>query len=64
MVKSISASEKKRGRPTTGLSKPIGLRLYPEQSAAVEEWIAAQPEPRPTLTESIRRLVELGLKAK
>jgi hypothetical protein len=38
----------------------IGLRVPPEFRRAVEVWAKAQPDP-PTLSEAIRRLVELGL---
>jgi hypothetical protein len=40
----------------------VGLRLYPEQDAAIEAWIARQPDPKPTKQEAIRRLVDKALK--
>jgi hypothetical protein len=49
-----------RGRPPTG-AKSIHLRLLPDQLASVKDWIAAQPKPRPSRPEAIRRLVDLGL---
>jgi hypothetical protein len=72
MVKSIitGISKKKRGRPalyegSEGKGAPqIGLRLPPPELAAVDGWIAKQPKPRPSRPVAIRRLVELGLKAK
>jgi len=58
---SISDVTKKRGRPiTTGKGFPITVRLQPDQLAALDAWIEAQPE-RPTRPEAIRRFVELGL---
>jgi hypothetical protein len=36
----------------------------PDQSAAIDSWIAKQKEPDLTRPEAIRRLVERGLKAK
>ncbi len=51
---SIADSGKKRGRPTTGIGSAIGLRLYPELDAALDAWIATQPEPRPSRPEAIR----------
>jgi hypothetical protein len=39
----------------------IHLRLLPDQLARVKVWIAAQPKPRPSRPEAIRRLVDLGL---
>jgi hypothetical protein len=63
MTKSISRTRKTRGRPPTG-AESIHLRVLPEQSAEVDAWIAKQKEPWLTRPEAIRRLVELGLKAK
>ena len=65
MVKSISASAKRRGRPvTTGTGTTIGVRMLDEPLAAIDTWIAKQKEPDLSRPEAIRRLVELGLKAK
>ncbi len=64
------SSKKKRGRPTLyegskGKGAPqIGLRLPPAELASVDAWIKDQPKPKPTRPVAIRRLVELGLKAK
>lgn len=64
------SSKKKRGRPplyegSEGKGAPqIGLRLPPTELKAVDEWVAAQPKPKPSRPEAIRRLVELGLVAK
>jgi|SRR5580692_9313959 hypothetical protein len=59
---SIPDNRKKRGRgrPATGIGKPVGLRLYPELEARLDAWIAKQKDPigRP---EAIRRLVEAAL---
>jgi hypothetical protein len=33
------------------------LRLYPELEAALDAWIAEQPEPRPSRPEAIRRIL-------
>jgi len=54
---SIADSSKKRGRPTTGIGKAIGLRLYPDLEARLDAWIARQPEPRPSRPEAIRRIL-------
>jgi hypothetical protein len=51
----IADSGKKRGRPSTGIGKSTGLRLYREEEAALDVWIASLPEPRPTRPEAIRR---------
>ena len=42
----------------------IGLRLPPPELAAIDTWIEKQPDPRPSRPVAIRRLVEIGLKAK
>ncbi len=51
------------GRPSTG-GESVHLRVLPDQSTAIDEWIAKQKEPGLTRPEAIRPLVELGLKAK
>jgi hypothetical protein len=51
---------KKRGRPATGKDPMMALRMSPEIKAAVEHW-AAQQADKPSRSEAIRRLVELGL---
>ena len=61
---SISDSNKKRGRPTTGIGKAIGLRLYPDLESRIDAWIKKQREPRPSKPEAIRQILEIGLKAK
>jgi len=40
----IAASCKSRGRPRTGIGKALGLRLYADMEAALDAWIADQPE--------------------
>jgi hypothetical protein len=63
MAKSISRTEKRtRGRPATNPTS-IHLTLAPGPLADVDRWIEKQKEP-PSRPEAIRRLVELGLKAK
>jgi hypothetical protein len=66
----IGSSKKKRGRPalyegSNGKGAPqIGLRLPPDDLAAVDAWIAKRKEPDLSRPEAIRRLVELGLTVK
>jgi hypothetical protein len=58
----IAGTEKRnRGRPKTGIGPNIGLRLYPELDAALDAWIAKQPEPRPSRPEAIRRILREAL---
>jgi len=65
MAKSIRVTTKKRrGRPaTTGRGIQVGERWHPPEIAALDIWIASQGE-KMTRAQAIRRLVELGLKAK
>jgi hypothetical protein len=54
---------KRPGRPATGQDPVTAIRLSKEIRAAVDTW-AAKQEDIPGRSEAIRRLVELGLKAK
>jgi hypothetical protein len=63
MNKSINVIKKVRGRPATGQGTLIGVRLQPSQLKALDAWIAKQDASQ-TRPEAVRRLVELGLKAK
>jgi hypothetical protein len=49
------------GRPPTGIGPAIGLRLYPDLEAKLDAWIKAQPEPKPSKPEAIRRLLGRAL---
>jgi hypothetical protein len=61
MKKSIlSAKQKSVGRPATGITPMMGFRAEPVTRAAIVRWAEKQPD-MPTLSEAIRRLVELGL---
>jgi hypothetical protein len=62
---SIVDNRKKRGRgrPRTGIGKPVGLRLYPELERRVDQWAARQAD-KPGRPEAIRRLIEIALAAK
>ena len=51
-------TKKKRGRKvTTGKGMLVGVRLLSGNLSALDTWIAAQPEPRPSRPEAIRRLL-------
>jgi hypothetical protein len=52
---------KKRGPKPTGQGTPVMVRLQPHQLEALDRWIEAQPEPRLTRPEALRRLADLGL---
>jgi len=63
MKRSITEIQKRgRGRPATGHDPSITSRIPEEIVAAVDKWAAKNDAP--TRAEAIRRLVELGLKAK
>jgi hypothetical protein len=49
---------------TTGKGTLIGVRFLTAPLARIDEWITRQSDPALTRPEAIRRLVELGLKAK
>jgi hypothetical protein len=65
MGKSIRVTTKKRrGRPaTTGKGTQIGERWHESELAAIDKWIESREEPM-TRGQAVRRLVEIGLKAK
>ena len=44
MTKSITDTQKNRGRPATGVTPISNLRLAPEVRAKIDAWIAEQPE--------------------
>jgi Arc/MetJ-type ribon-helix-helix transcriptional regulator len=62
MAKSISVTpKKKRGRPATGRDPHVTARLPQELIDAIELWAEKSSVSR---SEAIRRLVEIGLKAR
>ena len=60
MAKSIKVEPKRRGRPATGKDPLMGFRASPTMRASVVRWAESQSD-NPSLSEAIRRLVELGL---
>ena len=63
MARQTVITQKKRGPPATGKGLLIGVRLLNDPLAKLDCWIAQQGEPM-SRPEAIRRLVEIGLKAK
>ncbi|MCP3476723.1 hypothetical protein NLM33_41920 [Bradyrhizobium sp. CCGUVB1N3] len=63
MKKARTVKQKVMGRPRTGITPLMGFRADTATRAAIVRWAENQPD-KPTLSEAIRRLVELGLKAK
>jgi hypothetical protein len=62
MKKTSRVKQKVIGRPRTGTTPLMGFRADPVIRASIVRWAEDQPD-MPTLSEAIRRLVELGLKA-
>ena len=63
MKKKPLVRQKVFGRPRTGITPLIGFRAEPVIRASIVSWAEKQPD-MPTLSEAIRRLVELGLTVK
>jgi Arc/MetJ-type ribon-helix-helix transcriptional regulator len=61
MKKSTTGIQKLRGRPKSGQTPIHALRLPEELRTKIDAWIAAQPEPRPSRSEAIRRLLAEAL---
>jgi hypothetical protein len=61
MKKTIPVKQKVMGRPHSGITPLMCFRADPVIRASIVKWAEKQPD-RPTLSEAIRRLVELGLK--
>jgi hypothetical protein len=59
MKRSISAKQKKRGRPPTGVRPMIGLRLSEDDIERVDRWARERGMSR---SDAIRALIEQGLK--
>jgi regulator of PEP synthase PpsR (kinase-PPPase family) len=60
MKKTTPVKQKVMGRPRTGTTPLMGFRADPVIRASIVRWAEKQPD-MPTLSESIRRLVEIGL---
>lgn len=56
-----SASAKKIGRPSTGQTPVMSLRLPPELRARITAWIAASPDPEQSLSAAIIALIRTAL---
>jgi hypothetical protein len=63
MAKTTVLPKKKRGPSPTGKGTQIGERWHPAELVAIDKWIASQGEEL-SRGQAIRRLVEVGLKAK
>jgi hypothetical protein len=61
MTRSISDTQKKRGRPATGITPQFNIRLSAELRDRIDAWISKQPDSPMTRAEAVRHLVEKGL---
>lgn len=61
MTQETVITKKRRGPAPTGKGTFIGVRLQPGDLDALDQHIAAQPEPRPSRPEAIRRVLAEGL---
>jgi hypothetical protein len=61
MQKSTAVLQKKRGRPKTGETPVLAIRLSSETRAMIDEW-ADRQEDRPNRSEAMRRLVDRGIR--
>jgi len=53
--------KRKPGRPATGNDPMMAFRLSKEKVAEVEAWAARQPD-KPSRSEALRRLIDLGMR--
>ena len=65
-MSSINVPHKKRGRPATGKTPRVGVRLSDNMRDGIDRWIASQPHPKPSTSDAIRFalrdwLIGLGL---
>ncbi|KAB2872620.1 MAG: hypothetical protein F9K43_07530 [Bauldia sp.] len=60
MARTVQPQSRRRkpGPPATGKGTPVQVRLQPDLLAALDTFIADQPEPTPTRPEAIRRLLQ------
>jgi len=63
-MKSINVPQKKRGRPATGLTPRVGVRLAEDIRSALDAYAADQSEGEPNVSEAIRDLLTVALRDK
>jgi len=63
MKRQTVITKKRRGPPPTGIGTLIGVRMQPNELTALDAWISSH-DAKLTRPQAIRRLVELGMKAK
>jgi hypothetical protein len=53
-----------RGRPPIGKGVPVQVRLQPPELSALDAYIGAHPDPKPTRAQAVRWLMVFALAAK
>ena len=62
--RSIAEKQKRPpGRPRTGITPHTGVRIPAELNAKLDAWIERQPDPKPSRSEAIRRLLDRALES-
>jgi hypothetical protein len=62
MTQEIHVTKKSRGRPRGATKEPTAIVRIPESVVvSVDEWIARQPEPKPSRPDAVGLLIKRGL---
>ncbi|MCA0405594.1 MAG: hypothetical protein LCH39_05530 [Proteobacteria bacterium] len=54
-------TRKKRGPKPTGVGTMLGVRVHDPLLVSIDAWIEAQPNPKPSRPEAIRRILTAHL---
>jgi hypothetical protein len=60
-VLSPQPSQRRPGRPATGVGTPIQVRMQPDDLAALDRWIGDHAGRKPSRPQAIRALVSAAL---
>lgn len=60
MASTINVTPKKRGRPATGKQPHVSVRMEPELTSAIDDFVATQSD-NPSRSEAIRRILRENL---
>jgi hypothetical protein len=62
MMQETVITKKRRGPAPTGKGTLVGVRLQPDDLAALDDWIDGKPDPKPSRPEAIRTILAKWLK--
>jgi hypothetical protein len=62
-IMAIQGTPKRRGRPATGLAPQLGFRAHKSFVVEIDKAIEKLPNPKPTRSEFIRRIVQEWIEA-